>query len=194
MAYADLTTLADVKAWLQSGEGVFPDSDDLLLIRLITAASRFIETWLMRPIALVDWREVRDGTGGRHLVLANFPVVAVSSLSIDGMTIPPAPSDGGSGTGYVPTPTGLHLRGYVFSRRTQNVIVTYTAGYAAVPPDIAQACIELVCQRYRERTHIGEVSGAVSGIETISYSQRDMSADVKLLLTQYRAVVPVSGF
>ncbi|HEX5454420.1 MAG TPA: hypothetical protein VFX06_11560 [Stellaceae bacterium] len=194
MAFGDLTTLADVKAWLQSGDGTFPDADDALLSRLITATSRFIEAWLKRPIALADWQEVRDGTGGRHLVLANFPVVAVLALSIDGLAIAPAPNDGGWGAGYVATPTGLYLRGYVFTRRPQNVVVTYTAGYPAVPPDIAQACIELVCQRYRERTHIGEVSGAVSGTETISYSQSDMSADVKLMLSQYQAAAPVSGF
>lgn len=194
MASGDLANLADVKAWLQSGGGTFPDTDDALLSRLISAASRFIETWLKRPIALAGWREVRDGTGGRHLVLANFPVTAVSSLSIDGVAIPPALNDGGWSAGYVATPSGIYLRGYVFTRRPQNVIATYTAGYATVPPDVAQACIALVCQRYRERTHIGEVSGAVSGIETISYSQRGMSADVKLLLSQYRAVAPVSGF
>jgi hypothetical protein len=28
--------------------------------------------------------------------------------------------------------------------------------YPTAPPDIAQACIELVCQRYRERSRIGD--------------------------------------
>lgn len=74
------------------------------------------------------------------------------------------------------------------------MIVAYTAGYAATPPDVAQACIELVCQRYRERTRIGETSRAVSGGEIVTYSQQDMSAHVKLLLAQYRIVAPVSGF
>jgi hypothetical protein len=74
------------------------------------------------------------------------------------------------------------------------VIVTYTAGYMTTPPDVAQACIELVCQRYRERTRIGEVSRALGGGETVTFSQKDMSDDVKLLLAQYRLVAPVSGF
>jgi len=86
------------------------------------------------------------------------------------------------------------LRGYVFTRRAQNVIFTYTAGYAVTPPDIDQACVELVSQRYRERVRIGEVSRALGGGETVTYSQQDMSDDVKLLLSQYRALVPVSGF
>jgi hypothetical protein len=194
MAFGDLTTLGDVKAWLQTGQTAFPDTDDLLLARLITAASRFIQTWLNRQIVPGDWQEVRDGTGGQRLSFANVPVTAVLALAIDGLPIPPAAEDGGFSAGYVFTPTELALRGYVFTRRPQNVVMTYTAGYAVTPPEIAQACIQLVCQRYRERTRIGEVSQAVSGSETVTYSQLDMSADVKLLLSQYRIVTPVSGF
>ena len=84
MAFGDLTMLDDVKAWLQTGQSAFPDTDDALLARLITAASRFVESWLGRPIAAADWQEVRDGTGGQRLAFANIPVTAVLSLSIDG--------------------------------------------------------------------------------------------------------------
>jgi hypothetical protein len=198
MAFGDLTTLDDVKAWLQTGQNAFPDTDDALLAQLVTAASQFIQTWLQRQIAPSDYQEVRDGTGGQRLAFANFPVSAVLSVTIDGLQIPPVPiaPNGGSAftAGYLFSPTELALRGYVFSRRAQNVIVTYTAGYGATPPDVAQACIELVCLRYRERVHIGEAGRALGGNEVVTYSQADMSADVKLLLAQYRLVTPVSGF
>ena len=194
MAFGDLATLADVTAWLQTGQNPFPSVDDALLTRLITAASQFIQSWLQRQIAVADWIETRDGDGGQRMAFANFPVSAVLSLTIDGLAIPPAPTGGGFGAGYVFSPTELALRGYVFTRRPQNVVITYTAGYAAVPPDIAQACVELVAQRYRERTRIGEVSKALMSAETVTYSQKDMSDDVKTLLTQYRAVAPVSSF
>jgi len=186
MAFGDLTTLAAVKAWLQTGQSAFPDTDDTLLCRLITAASQFIQTWLGRQIASGDWQEIRDGTGGQRFRFACIPVTAVLSLTIDGLAIPPAPPPGApNGGGYD--------AGYVFTRRLQNVIVTYTAGYPATPPDVVQACIELVCQRYRERTHIGEVARALSGAEIVTYSERDMSPDVGLLLSQYRLVAPVTA-
>ena len=198
MAFGDLCALSDVTAWLQTGQNPFPSVDDALLTRLVTAASQFIQTWLQRQIAVTDWIEIRDGNGGQRLAFTNFPVSQVWSLSIDGLTIPPAPAPGGItggfGAGYVFSPTELALRGYVFTRRAQNVSVTYTAGYASVPPDIAQACIELVCQRYRERARIGEVSKALISGETVTYSQKDMSDDVMTLLSQYRAVAPASGF
>jgi hypothetical protein len=194
MAFGDLTTLDDVKAWLQTGQNPFPSTDDALLTRLVTAASQFIQSWLGRPVTSADWIEVRDGTGGHRLAFANTPVCAVLSLAIDGIDIPPAPIGDAFAAGYVFTPTELALRGYMFSSRAQNVVVIYTAGYAATPPDLAQACIELVCQRYRERTRIGEVSKALIGGETVTFSQKDMTDDVKTLLSQYRAVAPVSGF
>ena len=194
MADGDLTTLADVKAWLQTGQNPFPATDDALLQRLISAASEFIQNWLGRQIAAADWLEIRDGTGGQLMAFANIPATAILSLSIDGLTIPPAAADGGFGAGYTFTPTELALRGYVFTRRPQNVVIIYTAGYDTTPPDIAQACIELVCLRYRERSRIGEVSKSLGGGETVTFSQKDMRDNVKTLLSQYRAVAPVSGF
>src|SRR5215471_19421183 len=98
MPSGDLTTLADVKAWLQTGQNPFPATDDALLTRLITAASGFIQNWLGRQVLSGDWIEIRDGDGGQRLVFANFPVTAVLSLSIDGLAIPPA-SPGAHGAG-----------------------------------------------------------------------------------------------
>ena len=72
----------------------------------------------------------------------------------------------------------------------QNVIVTYTAGYPTTPPDIAQAATELVCRRYRERTRIGEVSKALGGGETVTFSQKDISEAVKTALMPYRSAAP----
>jgi hypothetical protein len=196
MAYGDLTTLADVKAWLQTGQSAFPPTDDALLTRLVTAASEYIQTWLNRRIAVADYLEVRDGTGGQRLQFASFPVCAVLSLTIDGIAIPPAPYPSpstGLTAGYVFSPTQLSLRGYYFTRQAQNVAFSYTAGYPATPPEIAQACIELVALRYRERTRIGEVSKAIGGGETVSYSQKDMSAPISTLLQQYRMVAPITS-
>jgi hypothetical protein len=190
MAAGDLTTLANVKGWFSPP--LTTTSDDALLTRLITAASQFIQTWLNRQIAQQAYTETRDGNGGRKLVFANAPVTAVASLTIDGIAIPPAPNP--TTAGFVFSPTMLYLQGtipgpsrdiYVFSRGFQNVVVGYTAGYAATPPEIEQACIELVALRYKERDRIGQASKNLAG-EVVSFAQKDMPADVQTMLAQYR--------
>jgi hypothetical protein len=211
-SYGDLTTLADVKAWLQTGQSPFPATDDTLLMRLITAASQFIQTWLNRQIASQDWIEIRDGMGsalGPHEVryqFAAFPVSVVSLVVVDGLTIPPIPasppappgiaavSTFATQAGYLFTPTQLVIRGYVVPRKAGCVTLQYTAGYVVTPPELAQACIELVALRYRERSRVGEVARAIGGGETVSYSQKDMSDSIKTLIQQYRVVAPITGF
>ena len=189
MAFGDLTTLADVKAWLQTGQAALPTTDDALLTRLVSAASQYIQTWLNRQIASADYLEIRDGTGGHRLQFACFPVTAVLSLTIDGQDVPAA----ANAAGYRFSSTQLSVRGYSFKRGAQNVVIAYTAGYSMTPPEVAQACIELVSLRYRERTRIGEISRSLGGAETVAYAQKDMSDAIKTLLQQYRLVAPIAA-
>jgi hypothetical protein len=181
MAAGDLTTLANVKAWLSPP--LVTTGDDALLSRLITAASQFIQTWLARQIAIQSYTETRSGDGGRKLALANAPIATVSSLTIDGLAIAPAPSP--LAQGFVFGASTIYLQGYCFTRGFQNVVVGYTAGFSATPPEIEQACIELVALRYKERDRIGHVSKSIAG-ETVAFQQKDMPADVQTILGQYR--------
>jgi hypothetical protein len=222
MPFGDLTTLADVRAWLQTGQQPYPSTDDALLARLVTAASGLVTAWLNRPILSADWQEVRDGPGSfTDEVTFTFgvqPVSAVLLVVVDGVTIPPDPaaygpkfvpapagqvssalvSQTGFASGYAFTPTALTIRGFRVPRKRASVLLWYTAGFAAVPPDVAQATIELVCRKYRERTRIGERTRSLGGgetaaYETVSFSLRDMASDIQLLLQQYRQAAPVFG-
>ncbi len=87
MAFGDLATLAQCQAWIVPTP---PGSDNALLAQLITSASDFITHYLNRFIPLADYEEIRDGTGGHTMVLANYPVVSVASLTIGLRVIPPA--------------------------------------------------------------------------------------------------------
>jgi hypothetical protein len=108
-------------------------------------------------------------------------VSAVTSLTIDGLTIPPAV---GQGIGYLFDDTTIYLRGYTFCRDVQNVAVTYTAGYAPVPGDVAQACIEIAAFHYAKRDRMDKSSETLGTAQTISFSQADMPAWAKLALKQ----------
>ena len=180
----DLTTLANAKAWL----GIAGTTDDPLLTRLVSGASQFIQAWLNRQLLSASYSEVRDGHGGAALVFGNYPVSAVSSVLIDSISIPTAVNI--TDSGYRFTATKIMLAGYVFSRGQGNVTLGYTAGYSSIPPEIEQACLELVGFKYRERDRIGHASKSLAG-EVVSFVVSDMPAPVKTILTNYKEVVPV---
>jgi hypothetical protein len=178
---ADLTTIADVSAYL----GQDPAQDSDLLQTLVTAVSAFIQSWTGCGFASASYSETRDGTGRDILAFANGPLSAVASLTIDNIAIPASP--GWPKAGYSFDQSSLYLTGYRFVQGRRNVQIIYTAGYAATPADVAQACIELVAVHYKLRDKSGLVSEAAMQ-QTTSYLQSAMPASAQALLNPYRRV------
>lgn len=186
MAAGDLVTLANVKAWLN----ITSNNDDIVLLNLITAESAHIKNWLNRDILSQTYTDRRDGNGRTSMPFANEPVTAVSGLTVNGIVIPASPDNGVMQPGYGFDDTELWLSGYSFVRGRRNVVMSYTAGYSTAPSDIAQACVELVAIRYRERDRIGHSSKSLGG-ETVSFTITDLPKSVELILQQYKKVVPL---
>lgn len=187
MAAGDLTTLDNVKGWLGLTDPS-QTSDDVLLSRLITAASQFIKGICNRDFLQQDYVEVRDGTGANRMLFRNYPASAVASLVINGQSIP---SGSPQAPGFYFTPTMLILNGFSFQRGFGNVSISYTAGMNTVPADLEQACIELVGVKYRQKDHIDKVSEAGMAGQSTSFSQADMPAPVRAVLNTYKRVVPL---
>jgi len=186
---SDLTTLTNLKQWLN----VTNANDDTLLSRLITATSNYIQMWLNRTIPVASYSDYRDGSDGVTMVLKNYPIISVSSLTIDGNVIPPSvPSPPGSldPPGFVFDQFSIMLVGgtYAFTRGYQNIFIQYQAGYSVIPFEIEQACIELASMRYRERDRIGQVSKNIGG-EIVSYSQKGLSDAIQSVLSDYQRVI-----
>jgi hypothetical protein len=159
---------------------------DALLARRITAASAWAKTYMERDILSQDYTETRNGHGGLTLFFANYPVSAVAQVAVNGNPIPPA--QGFWDAGYTFTDKLLTLRGYVFWQGYNNVQLAYTAGYAAVPPELEQAVIELVAFSFKERGHLGQQSATFQG-QTVSFTVADLPATVKAVLDHWRRVV-----
>ena len=189
MADGDLTTLDAVKAWLPDMASV-STSDDLLA-SLISAASRFVCNYTGRPsFDILTYTERYDGTGHRSMLLRQWPVVEVQSLGFGAATL----ADPGDFTLETPLagggPQRLSLARGGFPRGRGNVTVTYDAGYAAVPADVAQATVELVGERFRTRDRIGQTSKTLGGQETTAFSLAAMNPAVQAWLAPYRRVIP----
>ena len=73
-----------------------------------------------------------------------------------------------------------------FRRGIQNVVIAYTAGYASIPLDLNQACVELVCDKYAKRKRIDEKSQTTGQQMTAAYDLSDISARVKTVINSYR--------
>jgi hypothetical protein len=275
MPQFDLCTLADVKAWL----GRSDSNSDALLSALITRTSRQILSWLRRTTILPHaGLEIRDGTGGLQMVLREWPVVSITSLVINGYTVPQSGEAGVSGFLLEPwsgVPPGraqaLALNGHFFGMcypgavNVQNVSIAYRAGYEVsaeaqtvangsiavlapygawtcdggvtyangtplvavtgppsvgqyqpapnapgtynfnagdngeavlvtygyVPADLADACIELVAERFKYAQRIGELSHSLGGNETVSFDNARLTPLITALLQPYRHVLPI---
>lgn len=138
MAASDLTTLANVKAWLGVGNG----TQDAVLSRLISAASAQIRTITNRyNFYTTTITEVRDGTDTRDLVLMNWPVLSVSSVIINNAVVEKGSYSGEYNLqtagwflqpydGFAPgVPQKVSLLNWSFLRGKQNIRVTYVYGY-----------------------------------------------------------------
>jgi hypothetical protein len=189
-AINDLCQLADVKGWLN----LAVTSDDVLLNRLITRVSEFIRSYTQLNFDVENYTEYRSGVGWGQamLVTRNQPIVSVASLTVDSVSIPALPNNipDPTGQGYSYGTTHISLYGYSFTRGRDNIIVVYSAGYASVPFDLAQAAIELTCFKYREKDRIGHASKSMSG-EVVSFITKEMPNSVESALNKYRRVIPI---
>ncbi len=131
-----LTSLADCKAWL----GLTTTTDDALLATLAGAVSQAILADLGRAAVLPStYVDTLDGGGAATLTLRQWPATRLLSCTIDGVPQMPAPTPTQPGLvleAADAAPPGsaqrLHYRGGAFARGTQNVSVTYRAGYEII--------------------------------------------------------------
>ena len=192
MADGDLCEIADVQAWTGSNS----PSAETILARLITAASRMVANYCGRStFSASSYTDTYDGSGREFMLLRQWPVISVESIALLECGAPAVITDSTQFALEAPIPSGsnqrLTLLGFQrFPRGRGNVQVTYTAGYASVPFDVAQATIELVGEAYKRKERIGQTSVAMPNQSTVSFSQADMNASIKSMLQSYRRLVP----
>jgi hypothetical protein len=177
------TSVENVKSYL----GILNTVDDALFERLVNAASAFIDTYINRTLDVAEYTDTFDGNGSHQFVLRNYPVAAVSAVTVNTQVIPAAAN--ARSNGYRFDKFRVVLQGYEFYSGALNCSVTYEAGYETVPADIEQACIEIVVNRYKEKDRIGLTSKGLAG-EMTAYSTRDIPESSATVLNKYKRVVP----
>lgn len=134
----DLTVLANVKGWAEAAlAGQNVTVSDVLLSRLISGASSFILNVMNRDtLAVHTVAETYDGFGSETMMLRQWPVLSVQSISFCGTSITTAAAGNPRSNGFLlePPPASggeqkVTLFGYRFPRGSSLVDVVYTAGF-----------------------------------------------------------------
>lgn len=179
----DLTSVAAVRL-----SGNIPSTTpDAVIQPLITSWSRVFMTMTRRGMDLIAAQSVteyRDGTGTDSLMLQNYPVISVASVT-DGNAPIPAATPGAADFGWlVDLQTGLiSLRGRRFCRGRMNVTVPYTYGWPFIPEDVMQAANEMTLWLMRMRDHVDLDMALLAG-QTVKYKAK-FPPDVCLVIDRY---------
>ena len=134
MATGDLVTLTQALSWLNQ-----TTDTEGLIASLVSGVSTQIQYYIGYQVGSAIYTRTFNGIGSEKILLPDRPVVSVSALTIDGISIPfaipPTP-------GFLYCTKFLYLYGGArFSRGIQNVTATYSAGFATVPQDLQMACL-----------------------------------------------------
>ena len=175
-----LASVADLKEYLDITNTV----NDALLERLVAAASVWFSKQVGRNLPARLYTETYSGNGGTYQLLDNYPVLDVTSVTVDGTPVLERVDSTSDGFSF--DSNGLHLSGSRFTPGTQNVTVTYTAGYLAVPEDVRQAVVELAAARFSERGRVGITSQTLQSGTTASYSMYSAPPSAALVIEAYK--------
>jgi len=187
-----LDTLANVKARL----GVTGTADDTLLGLLMDSADEWVEQFTGRDFTGGTFTEYFPGSVAT-LILANFPVTAVTSVKVD-----PAGAFG-SDTAIAATTYALHAeRGVIQSKvglfvadregeYPRAIQVIYSTATSSVPNDVKLAYSQLVGLWYRRVKT--DVSTAFQNLDSqrlgdlaVTFRADEATTDVERLLAPYR--------
>jgi hypothetical protein len=134
----DLTTLQNALTWL----GCQNDDASGTLQRVITAVSVAIQSWAARPLVASDHTEVFDGRGRKRIMMSDYPINSVASVTIGDLWQVSVPPRSNVSPGYTFSDKFVYVDPpYLFEPGRRNVKITYNAGYVAIPPDLEQGCL-----------------------------------------------------
>ena len=175
-----IVELADIRLFLNIPDGQTAMND--LLTSLLDSLNDVIEDYLGVTCINTEYTEVYDGDGTNTLFLKHYPIVSVSSLSVDDGTV-------SSSDYYIYSDEGfIRLDSDVFTKDNQNVAITYKAGHgatrAAVPEPLKLALKTWVARVYKAEyvdfaPEVGEEAARNTPFLNIPWDIRTMLAPYK---------------
>ena len=211
----DLMTVQELLAWSNTGQQGQQDKIMPIAQEIITGISRAIywATGRTSPMfsEVVNFTETYNGSGSDVLYLLNAPILAITSVTVNGVAFPASTAYGQAGYFVQSDSKSIALRsgaasgypfvaqwgwrsGYKFARGRGNVQVVYQAGYAEVPPDILLLVLKQATVFLNKRLREDESSHMVPQSGTTAYRTWALSPEVKLMLQPYTRTAMSSIF
>lgn len=195
----NLTTRNKVKRHL--GIPLSNTTKDAIIDQIIPGVSGFIEAQTNRKFGVEEYTEIRDGEGFDEMVLRQYPIVDVISLTINGSAVD-LDQEEEDESFILDREEGSIYREAGFSAGRKNIKVVYTAGYAApedddesgageesgsgdeLPSALEAAAIRLSARVYERRTAEG-VSSVSPGSFSVQYKDA-VDADIVSVLESFK--------
>ena len=149
-----LTSLDNVKAFVSITGSTTADDD--LLEDLINRLTKVFENYCgVTHFKATDYVEYIDGVGGSIMFLKNIPIISVTEIVYDPDWVWTSSEDIVDSDDYRINQDGLYVvnKSY-WDGGLQSYKVTYNAGYATIPDDLEQSCIEEVWRKYKRRKEL----------------------------------------
>ena len=192
----DLTTLAAVKEWQGALAQANTRGDELLQALITSTSADFLRAIGRLDLLENQYVENRVGDGSSRMVLRHWPVLAITSLAISGSAV--AAQTGTAPGWYLDMQLDperryvLYLLGQSFTDAAA-VQLTYVAGYAQVPQDIAQAVTEWVVYRYTRKAATGQKQARGVEGERVEFEDQAMPLNTQLVVERYKREWPTYG-
>ena len=156
---AEFCTLADMEALLQV---TVPAEKLASATAAIVEARAAIQAYTGQVLEAVEDDEISfDGAGGVRILLPELPVTEVATVLEDDEALV-VDDDYKLGQHGI-----LHRIGGRWASGVQNIVVTYSHGYATIPQIIADVCARAAARRYQAGLRASE-SDAVPGVQAKS--------------------------
>ena len=183
MSILDATpvTLAEMRSFLNITEST-DTGQDAVLENLLDDLTVAIEDHLGVSIINKAYTDYYDGDGSIELLVKRYPIVTVTSLTVDSTTIAAASYHLYAEQGRIVAD------GFDFTGDYRNVVLVYTAGFGAARTNVPRS-IKLALKLWVSvvfKKHVAMINPRFAEGVTVNFTSEDMPDDVAKKLTPYR--------
>ena len=188
MAATDLCTLDAVKKFTGLDIDTTVDNIDDMLERLITSKTEAITKYIgFNQILAADYTEYQDGDGTNILFPYNTPINSITTIHDSIEWTYDADDLIDSDYYKLVDKRRIVMKNYVFNKGVHNIKVVYNAGFADIPVDLTQVCIEETVRAYNERLNIG-ISSRTDNKGGVTMVEKGWLKQSREIMNKYRKI------